>query len=290
MFKILYIGSKEKFNIDIISSEISNLSGSEIGFVREDEVEFGMPHFFDAEPIMLFLIEEGVIGCEDFITSIKEDESFLYLPIILVLEQNNQEKRKKYYAKGINNFLHSGFDEEELCLTCNSALRNKIKLDEVLKQLSDVSEMNITKAIQLDLLRKFIPMTVWEKTETLAEGQDLEIPEEEQEIAILFGDLQSFTTISELLTPKEVIQMLNGVFHVVTQIIYQNFGDIDKFIGDAFLAVFKHPEMALLSALAIQTSLKFYNELRIKDGQPVVNFRMGINWGKVIRGSVGGTS
>ena len=99
----------------------------------------------------------------------------------------------------------------------------------------------------------------------------------------------AFTTISEKIQPEEVIQMLNGIFNIVTQVVYQNFGDIDKFIGDAFLAVFRHPEMALLSAVAIQTSLKLYNDIREIDDMPVALFRMGINFGKVIRGSVGGT-
>ena len=65
-------------------------------------------------------------------------------------------------------------------------LLGEAKIQELSKQLGEVSEKNITKALQLDLIRKFIPLTVWEKSASLAEGQDLEIPEEEQELSIIF--------------------------------------------------------------------------------------------------------
>ncbi|OHD14134.1 MAG: hypothetical protein A2086_00255 [Spirochaetes bacterium GWD1_27_9] len=289
MYKIIYTGKKNNIDISKVSSSISSINNCKISLVKVNDLDEATNSFFDGDSLILLLIEENLDGFENFIKEMKNDESFKFLPVILILEENKIENRKKYFSIGVDSFLDEDFDDEELILICSSIVRNQIKIQELSKQLGEVSEKNITKALQLDLIRKFIPLTVWEKSASLAEGQDLEIPEEEQELSIIFGDLQSFTTISEKIQPEEVIQMLNGIFNIVTQVVYQNFGDIDKFIGDAFLAVFRHPEMALLSAVAIQTSLKLYNDIREIDDMPVALFRMGINFGKVIRGSVGGT-
>ncbi|HNZ26131.1 MAG TPA: adenylate/guanylate cyclase domain-containing protein [Spirochaetota bacterium] len=288
MYKIVYVGNKKDLDINEISDGISKMSSHRIDFVVDNSLENITGHFFDEKPLILLIIEEDVEDKDDVIFELKNDETFKYLPIIIVLDAQNISNRKKYLTMGIDIFLNYDFDVEEFILVCNSAIKNKIRLDETLKQLGEVSEKNITKAIQLDLLRKFIPMTVWEKTEDLAENQDFEIPEEEQELAIIFADLESFTTRSEQMRPAEVIQMLNCVFEIATKVIYKNCGDIDKFIGDAFFAVFKYPEKAALSAISIQEELAKYNEERKSKGMFPTYFRMGLHYGKVIRGSVGG--
>ena len=171
MYKVLYIGGDKQFDVFSVSNKLTLLCGSDVGFVKERFTDDGMTHFFEKDPIVLLLIEESIEDLDRFISSIKEDESFSSFPIILVSNNEDRERRKGYFFKEITSFLKNDFDDEELCLTCYSQLKNKIKLEDTLKQLSEVSEKNITKALQLDLLKKFIPLTVWEKTESLAEGQ-----------------------------------------------------------------------------------------------------------------------
>ncbi|HOL56137.1 MAG TPA: adenylate/guanylate cyclase domain-containing protein [Spirochaetota bacterium] len=289
MYNIIYIGKNDNLDIQKMSLDLTKMNNEEIRIIKEKDLDAGINHLFFETSVILLIIEEDIDGAEDSIRELKKDEAFKFMPIIIIINQDDIEKRKRYYSLSIDGIINRDFSVEEIVLICNSVIKHKIRLDQVLSQLGEVSEKNITKAIQLDLLRKFIPLTVWEKTEDLAEAQDFEIPEEEQELAIIFADLETFTTMAEKQTPKEVIQMLNGIFDIATQIIYQNFGDIDKFIGDAFLAVFKHPEMALLSAIMIQDEIVSYNENRRRNNQNTSNFRLGVHYGKVIRGSVGGT-
>jgi adenylate cyclase len=289
MFKILYVGLSELADTESVSQRISDMSAFEIAFTTENSIESATEHFFDPDnQVILLIMEEIIEGLDEFIEEIKRDESFQYLPIMIILDHDTKTRRKTFYGKGIEGFLKKNFDCEELLLACNSAIKNKIRLDQVLKDLGDTQEKNITKAIQLELIKRFIPCTVWKKTLLLAEDQDFNIPEMEQDLAIMFADLQSFTAISEKMKPKEVVDFLNGVFDIATRVIYQNHGDIDKFIGDALLAVFERPEMALLSSIEIIDELNEYNIQRQKDNLPATTFRIGINYGKVIRGSVGG--
>lgn len=289
MYNIIYIGNKREIEIDKISQELSVLNNNKITIIREKDIESGINHLFFETSVCLVIFEDGIPDLENTIKEFKQDEEFKFTPIIIMLDENDKEIKRRYYLLGVDSFIQHDFTTEEIIFLLNSLVKHKIRQDNINSQLREVSEKNITKAIQLDLLKKFIPCTVWEKTENLAESQNFEIPEEEQDLAILFGDLESFTTIAEKLAPKKVIEMLNGIFDITTQIIYQNFGDIDKFIGDAFLAVFKSPEMALLSAITIQDEIISYNDKKKENNQCVSNFRLGIHYGKVIRGSVGGT-
>lgn len=288
MHKIIYIGTTQTIDAESLDAEISQLSGYEVSFQREPDTESALYHFCINDPLVLVVLEDTVEGYAEFVQEIKNDELYSYLPIVLILGENTVARRLEHYPLGVDGFLQAGFDPQELVLASHSAIRGKIKLDTVLDQLREVSEENITKAIQLDILRKFIPLTVWAKTESLAENQDFEIAEEEQELSILFADLQSFTTVSESMTPGDVIQLLNGVFDIVTRVIYANHGDIDKFIGDAFLAIFAQPEMALLSAIEIQQEMRELNEARRSRGEVTTQLRVGIHYGRTIRGSVGG--
>ena len=155
-----------------------------------------------------------------------------------------------------------------MLLTINF-IKNKIKLEEELRELRLSYENNIKKSIQLDILKRFIANSVWSKIENLAKGQSLIIPEEENNICILFASIDLLNNISYETEPKTIIKMLNNAFIISTQIIYHNGGDIDKFIGDSFLAIFNNSEMALLSAILIIEELKNINSLRIINNEPI---------------------
>lgn len=288
--KILIIGENFIYDTEQIETELSAFKDDGIiPVVCESSIDSAMKHFFDETHIILLAISEKTEGLEDFIKELRSDEIFKLLPIFIILRDETYEKKIKYYSLGVDNFILDNGNIKDFVFACRSAVENKIKMDDIANQLRDVTEKNITKSIQLDLIKKFLPLTVWEQCVKLAENQDFEIPEEEKEVAIIFADLEAFTTTSEHLPPSGVVAMLNEVFDITTQIIYQNCGDIDKFIGDAFLAVFDCAGDALLSAVLIQDAMDSFNRQRLSNDKLPINFRMGVHYGKVIRGSVGGT-
>jgi hypothetical protein len=73
----------------------------------------------------------------------------------------------------------------------------------------------------------------------------LAIPEEETELTVVFADIKGFTGMTQHMQPRDVIRTLNTVFDIATRIIYEDGGDIDKFIGDAFFAVYRDPRAAI---------------------------------------------
>ncbi len=117
---------------------------------------------------------------------------------------------------------------------------------------------------------------------------------EAKDIAVLFVDIRGFTTLSESLEPEQVVEMLNEYFALTTEAIFANGGTLDKFIGDATMALFNAPvDLPDYEAKAVQAALDIVNGAakvneRIKDkiGREVA-FGVGVNCGKAVVGNVG---
>lgn len=138
-------------------------------------------------------------------------------------------------------------------------------------------------------LSRFVPSEVVRKVKTADERMELGYGEV-REATILFTDLEGFTTISETLSPEELIATLNAYFAVVTEPIERHGGVINQFQGDAILATFNVPEhLADHAAQAIEAALEIQTVLKGRtfgDGI-VLKSRIGINTGVVVGGLVG---
>jgi adenylate cyclase len=111
-----------------------------------------------------------------------------------------------------------------------------------------------------------------------------------QEASILFSDIRSYTTLTESQGAHEIVGMLNEYFSYMVDVIFEHQGLLDKFIGDAIMAVFdevkgreRPAERAVRAALAMQEAMVPFNaEHTIKIGT-----RIGINTGPLVRGDLG---
>ena len=138
-------------------------------------------------------------------------------------------------------------------------------------------------------LSRFVPSEVVRKVKTADERMELGYGEV-REATIFFTDLEGFTTISETLSPEELIATLNAYFAVITEPIERHGGVINQFQGDAILATFNVPEdLADHAAHAIEAALEIQSVLKGRtfgDGI-VLKSRIGINSGIVVGGLVG---
>ncbi|HSV95503.1 MAG TPA: adenylate/guanylate cyclase domain-containing protein [Spirochaetota bacterium] len=117
---------------------------------------------------------------------------------------------------------------------------------------------------------------------------------ERKTVAILFTDIRSFTSISEKLQPEEVVEFLNQYLTRMVECVNLTNGVVDKFIGDAIMAVWGTPvsrgndtEDAINSALLMRKSLVEFNSDRGSPGKPVINIGCGVNTGLVLAGQIG---
>jgi class 3 adenylate cyclase len=111
-----------------------------------------------------------------------------------------------------------------------------------------------------------------------------------KDLAFVFTDIRGFTTMSEGKTPNEVVTILNYYLNLQAQIILNNKGDIDKFVGDEVMSVFDGPDKELnacKAGLEIQRAMRAEKEKRLANNEPTVDIGIGINSGEVIFGGMG---
>jgi class 3 adenylate cyclase len=121
-----------------------------------------------------------------------------------------------------------------------------------------------------------------------AEGNMKNIASLEKKI-IFFCDIRRFTSISENLSPSEVVDLLNHYFRTFNEIIILNGGVIDKLIGDCIMAYFDRGQElnAVRTALQIQDELKKFNKNRNSIKKPAIESGVGIASGRVVIGNIG---
>ncbi|HQE57989.1 MAG TPA: adenylate/guanylate cyclase domain-containing protein [Spirochaetota bacterium] len=123
---------------------------------------------------------------------------------------------------------------------------------------------------------------------------ELKLGGERKTAAVFFSDIRSFTAISENLQPEEVVDFLNEYMSLMVECVNQTNGVVDKFIGDAIMAVWGTPisrgndtANAVESALMMREALVKFNKGRGSAKRPVINIGCGINTGPVLAGQIG---
>lgn len=105
---------------------------------------------------------------------------------------------------------------------------------------------------------------------------------------VMFTDVRDYTTITEHLSPKDNIALLNTIFSVIQPPIQEHGGIINKHLGDGLMALFpKGADDAVNAAIKIQNNLRIYNESRIFKNLRAIRLGIGIDGGEVVLGTVG---
>ena len=123
---------------------------------------------------------------------------------------------------------------------------------------------------------------------------EMKLGGEQREATVFFSDIRSFTSFSEKVSPQEVVNMLNEYFKIMVGIITKHNGVVDKFIGDAIMAVWGAPESfgndaanAMVACLEMRIALANLNESRLARGLPEIRIGMGVHTGPLIAGTIG---
>jgi adenylate cyclase len=147
-------------------------------------------------------------------------------------------------------------------------------------QVRDLLGKVVSPAVAAELLRK-----------------DVTLGGEEREVTVLFSDVRNFTTMCEALPPQEVLGILNRYFTRMSAIVEAHGGVVDKYVGDAIMALFGAPlansddaDRAMEAALEMCEALDELNAQQQVRGHPAINIGIGINTDVVIAGNMGSQS
>jgi class 3 adenylate cyclase len=148
--------------------------------------------------------------------------------------------------------------------------------------ITHISAMNAANARFVP--RQFLEFLGKDNLTDIALGDQIQ-----KEMTVLFSDIRSFTELSEGMTPKENFDFINHYLGYMEPVIAANNGFIDKYIGDAIMALFGDcVEDAIDAAIDMRRGLSEFNNDRQSEGQPAVDCGIGIHTGNLMLGIVGG--
>lgn len=117
---------------------------------------------------------------------------------------------------------------------------------------------------------------------------------ERRPVTVLFADIRGFTSLAERLSPEETATLLSDYFSVMVELIFEHGGTLDKFIGDAIMALWGAPiahaddvDQAVAAARAMQEAVEMLNGRWREAGRPTLSVGIGINHGEAFAGNIG---
>ncbi|MEG3991336.1 adenylate/guanylate cyclase domain-containing protein [Microcoleus sp. S28C3] len=165
-----------------------------------------------------------------------------------------------------------------------SEAERHLKLNKSLESLA--AELDLTDAYGRFVPHQFLHLLGYESIIDVNLGDQVQ-----QEMSVLFADIRDFTALSETLTPEENFKFINAYLSRMEPAITSNNGFIDKYIGDAIMALFSDcADDAVKAGIAMLNTLTNYNEHRQKVGYIPIQIGIGINSGSLMLGTVGGKS
>ena len=209
----------------------------------------------------------------ELVHALRRDPELRNIPVIMLTARDSKRDMAQLRAAGAAAYLVKPFAQDK-CV----AIVERTLAERRLMAYKEASSVYISDAAR-------------RAAEDRAGAGTLEsLRAEEHEMSVMFSDLAGFTPMSEKLSPRALIELLNAYFDDMCPIIKREGGDIDKFIGDAIMAVFASvrgsappPERAVRAALAMQAAMAPFNagrEIRLA-------MRIGINTGPLVRGDLG---
>lgn len=159
--------------------------------------------------------------------------------------------------------------------------------NDVIKTRDEIKDLSLEIGNMVTVIRGITPYI---SASTLRSAEKDSRKSTGKELCFLFTDIRGFTSLCETLPPKEVVSILNHYLDLETEIILNNGGDVDKFVGDEMMAFFsgaKKEYNACKAAMEIRKVMAEEQKKSIARGLPVISIGIGINTGKVVFGPVG---
>ena len=228
-----------------------------------------LDYLASGEPCDLVLLDvmmpriSGFEVCE----RIRERHSPAELPVILLTAKNRVSDLVSGFSAGANDYLTKTFASDELLARVNVHLE--------LAKISDSYARFVP--------RQFLEQLGKERITDVALGDQVQ-----RVMTVLFTDIRDFTRLAEKMSPAETFHFVNQYLSAMEPAITLHHGVIDKYVGDAVMALFPdRPDDALQAALDMFRRLDVFNREREGRGEPPVQIGIGVHTGSLMLGTVG---
>ena len=203
------------------------------------------------------------------------------------LSPEDEKDRQQYYPDQV--LLSCEAKSQSINLSINSMTdaTDPSKVNGALVVMEDISSAKQVKNL---MYRYMTP----EVAEALLASGDTGLGGKRKNVSVLFSDIRSYTTLTEKLQAEEVVVMLNKYFEVMVDVVFEYGGTLDKYIGDALMAVFGSPApledhawCAMQTAVKMREKLAVFNQERVANEELPISIGMGVHSDEVVSGNIG---
>ncbi|MDY0103808.1 MAG: adenylate/guanylate cyclase domain-containing protein [Lentimicrobium sp.] len=280
MAKILVVDDEPDLEILIRQKFRKKIREGEYEFVFAGNGRHALEQLVQHPDVEVVLSDINMPEMDGLTLLSKLNEQHALLKAVIVSAYGDMENIRTAMNRGAFDFITKPVNFLDLELTIEKTLSHVNQLRQTLKA---VKENNILKMYVDETVLHFMDSREYENSLMVSETL---------EASIVFIDICGFTSISENETPDNVVKLLNSYFDVMVKEIINQEGYIDKFIGDAIMAVFRgdyHLDRAIDACLAVRNEIAklpaFSENVKYKP-----NVSIGINSGEVVSGNIGSAS
>ncbi|HET9029980.1 MAG TPA: adenylate/guanylate cyclase domain-containing protein [Candidatus Aquilonibacter sp.] len=215
------------------------------------------------------------------------------VPVIVTAPPTANERMQACLQRGAEDYITTPFDPDNALIVTRRielCLHRKQLREFTIRLRTAKPDVNETAVIELysNASGKFVPREFLKYLgrDTIA---DVRLGDQvARDMTVFFSDIRDFTALSEAMTPSDNFAFLNSYLKRATPIIRANHGFIDKYIGDAIMALFpSEPLDALKAAVELQNALVAYNKGRKSAGYAPIRIGIGLHHGSLILGTIG---
>lgn len=274
----ILVADDNRENIELVL-DILSLTSHEVMSVMDSTQALQIA--LEQQPDLILLdVNMPVMSGFEVCERLKSDPRTSHIHIIMLTAMADVDSRVRGLQLGADDYLTKPFSPKELIARTSRSLRTKSSSDDLRRE---------TQRTRLTFERFVAPQVV---EQLLNNADALTLGGKMQEIAVMFADLEGFTSLSESTEPERLLQVLNAYHALIGKVIGTYGGIIDKFIGDGVMVLYNTPvrqedymARAVKSALHIQDEIYWFHQQLDPELRLLVNF--GISQGMAVVGNVG---
>ncbi|MBF0239715.1 MAG: response regulator [SAR324 cluster bacterium] len=263
---LILVVDDEPVNVQVLKNQLTlhhyRVETAVNGFEALEHIRKQKPYL-----ILLDLMMPRMSGYE-VSQKVRETFDHFQLPIVMLTAKDQSRDLVQGFDYGVNDYLIKPFNKDELL--------RRVQTHLYLSQTTQSYARFVPKEF-LEYLHK-------ESIVEVKLGDNIQM-----NMSVMFSDIRSFTTLSEGMSPEENFKFLNAYLSRMEPVIMRNGGFIDKYIGDAIMALFGNTaDNAVDAAVSMLKELELYNKHRHRSGYIPIKIGLGINTGRLMLGTIGG--
>ncbi|MCW8399218.1 response regulator [Legionella sp. PATHC038] len=277
----------------LITCNALNQTGFTVIQAENGEAALSLLKTSKPDAILLDVEMPGLNGFE-VCAEIRKLPDWRYLPIMMVTGLEDYESINKAFQAGATDFTTKPINPTLLGYRVRYMVRTNSYFQELQVAEQKVRVLNnelIDKLVEIQqnaiAVARFVPQDFL-KVLNRKNIADIKLGDcVEKDMTVLFLDIKSFSSMAERLSSVEIFNLFNTLMSYLDPAILKNSGLIDKYIGDAIMALFNNADEAVAAALDMLEALHTFNTTRARDNLPLIHVGIGINTGNLIVGTVG---